>query len=135
MRPPDPRPLPRFATPVARLRRNTSFISQFGSVTIRAFGCPPRRELVLRTGAVDLRFASNSNHRGQHQMKTALVKALAAGVAALIVSTATGCTSKDTLARIDAANAAAKAAAQDAAAAKAGAGPGAAAALSATSAA
>jgi hypothetical protein len=135
IRPPDTCPLQRSAAPVARLRLNTSFISQFGSVTIRAFGCPPRRELVLRTGAVDLRFASNSNHRGQPQMKTAIVKTLTVGVAALIVATATGCTSKDTLARIDAANAAAKAAAQDAAAAKSAADAASAAASSASNAA
>jgi hypothetical protein len=69
-------------------------------------------------GAVDFGFAINSNHRGRPQMKTAIVKTLTVGVAALMLATATGCTSKDTLARIDAANAAAKAAAQDAAAAK-----------------
>src|SRR6185503_15599662 len=70
-------------------------------------------------GAVDFGFAINSNHRGRPQMKTAIVKTLTVGVAALMLATATGCTSKDTLARIDAANAAAKAAAQDAAAAAA----------------
>ena len=68
-------------------------------------------------------------------MKTAIVKTLTAGVAALIVATATGCTSKDTLARIDAANAAAKAAAQDAAAAKSAADAAAASASSASNAA
>ena len=49
-------------------------------------------------------------------MKTAIVKTLTVGVAALIVATATGCTSKDTLARIDDA-AAAKSAADAASAA------------------
>jgi murein lipoprotein len=66
-------------------------------------------------------------------MKTAIVKTLTVGVAALIV--ATGCSNKDLLARIDAANAAAKAAAQDAAAAKSAADSAAAAASSASNAA
>jgi hypothetical protein len=49
-------------------------------------------------------------------MKTAIVKTLTVAAAAIMVATASGCTSKDTLARIDAANAAAKQAAADAAA-------------------
>ena len=52
-------------------------------------------------------------------MKNAIAKTLTIGAAALIVATATGCTNKDTLARLDAVEAATKAAAQDAAAAKA----------------
>ena len=46
-------------------------------------------------GAVDFGFAINSNHRGQPQMKTAIVKTLTVGVAALMLATATGCTSKE----------------------------------------
>jgi hypothetical protein len=51
-------------------------------------------------------------------MKTAIVKTLTVAAAAIMVATASGCSNKDLLARIDAANAAAKAAASDAAAAK-----------------
>lgn len=51
-------------------------------------------------------------------MKTAIVKTLSVAAAAVMVATASGCSNKDLLARIDAANAAAKAAATDAAAAK-----------------
>ena len=51
-------------------------------------------------------------------MKTAIVKTLTVGVAALMLAVASGCTSQETLAKIDAADAAARAAAQDAAAAK-----------------
>ena len=68
-------------------------------------------------------------------MKTAIVKTLTVAAAAIMVATATGCTSKDTLARIDAANAAAKQAATDAAAAKQSADAAAAAASSAQNAA
>ncbi|HEX5651209.1 MAG TPA: hypothetical protein VFX69_16240, partial [Steroidobacteraceae bacterium] len=68
-------------------------------------------------------------------MKTAIVKTLTVAAAAIMVATATGCTSKDTLARIDAANAAAKQAASDAAAAKQSADAAAAAASSAQNAA
>jgi hypothetical protein len=64
-------------------------------------------------------------------MNHAISKALKAGAAALILVGAAGCESKETLAKIDAANAAAKAAAQDAAAAKAAADSAAAAASSA----
>ena len=64
-------------------------------------------------------------------MKNAIVKTLTVGAAAIIVATATGCADKDTLARIDAAEASAKAAAQDAAAARAAADSAAAAANSA----
>jgi multidrug resistance efflux pump len=51
-------------------------------------------------------------------MKTAIVKTLTIAAAAVMVATASGCTNKDLLARIDAADASAKAAAADAAAAK-----------------
>lgn len=51
-------------------------------------------------------------------MKNAIVKTLTIGAAAIIVATATGCSNKELLTRIDAAEAAAKAAQQDAAAAK-----------------
>ena len=51
-------------------------------------------------------------------MKNAIVKTLTIGAAAIIVATATGCTDKELLARVDAAEAAAKAAQQEAAAAK-----------------
>lgn len=68
-------------------------------------------------------------------MKTAIVKTLTIAAAAVMVATASGCTSKDTLARIDAANAAAKAAAADAAAAKSAADAASAAASSAANAA
>jgi hypothetical protein len=64
-------------------------------------------------------------------MKTAIVKTLTVATAAIMLAVATGCTDKDTLARIDAANASAKAAAQDAAAAKSAADAAAAAASSA----
>ena len=65
-------------------------------------------------------------------MKTVIVKTLTVAAAAIMVATATGCTSKDTLARIDAAAAAAKQAAADAAAAKSAADSAAAAAQSAS---
>ena len=68
-------------------------------------------------------------------MKTAIVKTLTVGVAALMLAAASGCSNKDLLARIDAANAAAKAAAQDAAAAKSAADAAAASASSASNAA
>ena len=68
-------------------------------------------------------------------MKTAIVKTLTVGVAALMLATASGCSNKDLLARLDAANAAAKAAAQDAAAAKSAADAAAASASSASNAA
>jgi hypothetical protein len=68
-------------------------------------------------------------------MKTAIVKTLTVAAAAVIVATATGCSNKDLLARIDAANAAAKAAATDAAAAKSAADAAAASASSAANAA
>ena len=68
-------------------------------------------------------------------MKNAIAKTLTIGAAALIVATATGCTNKDTLARLDAVEAATKAAAQDAAAAKAAAQSAASSASSAASAA
>jgi len=64
-------------------------------------------------------------------MKTAIVKTLTVATAAIMLAAATGCTDKDTLAKIDAANASAKAAAQDAAAAKSAADAAAAAASSA----
>jgi hypothetical protein len=51
-------------------------------------------------------------------MKTAIVKTLTIGTAALMLALSSGCTSKEVTARLDAADAAAKAAAQDAAAAK-----------------
>jgi len=51
-------------------------------------------------------------------MKTAIVKTLTVATAAIMLAAATGCTDKDTLARIDAASASAKAASADAAAAK-----------------
>jgi hypothetical protein len=68
-------------------------------------------------------------------MKTSIANTLKVGAAVVMIAVASGCTSKDTLARIDAANAAAKAAAQDAAAAKAAADQAAAAASSASNAA
>ena len=68
-------------------------------------------------------------------MKTAIVKTLTVAAAAIMVATASGCTNKDLLARVDAANAAAKSAAADAAAAKSAADAAAAAASSAGSAA
>jgi hypothetical protein len=68
-------------------------------------------------------------------MNHAISKALKVGAAALILAAAAGCTSQETLAKIDAANAAAKAASQDAAAAKAAADSAAAAASSAANAA
>jgi hypothetical protein len=51
-------------------------------------------------------------------MKTAIVKTLTVAAAAIMIATASGCSNKDLLARVDAADAAAKAAAADAAAAK-----------------
>ena len=51
-------------------------------------------------------------------MKTAIVKTLTVAAATIMLVTATGCSNKEMLARIDAADAAAKAAASDAAAAK-----------------
>jgi len=68
-------------------------------------------------------------------MKNAIVKTLTVAAAAVMVATATGCTNKDLLARVDAAEAAAKAAAQEAAAAKSAADAAAASASSAASAA
>jgi Alanine-zipper, major outer membrane lipoprotein len=68
-------------------------------------------------------------------MKNAIVKTLTIGAAAIIVATATGCTDKNTLSRIDAAEASAKAAAQEAAAARSAADSAAAAAASAANAA
>lgn len=68
-------------------------------------------------------------------MKTALVKTLTVAAAAVMVATASGCSNKELLTRIDAADAAAKAAAADAAAAKSSADAAAAAANSASSAA
>jgi hypothetical protein len=67
-------------------------------------------------------------------MKTVIVKTLTVAAATLMLATA-GCTSQDTLAKIDAAAAAAKSAQADAAAAKAAADAAAAAASSAGSAA
>jgi hypothetical protein len=68
-------------------------------------------------------------------MKTAIVKTLTVATAALMLAVGSGCTSQDTLAKIDAASAAAKSAAADAAAAKSAADAAAAAASSAGSAA
>ena len=68
-------------------------------------------------------------------MKNAIVKTLTIGVAAIIVATATGCSNKELLARIDGADAAAKAASQEAAAAKSAADAAAASASSASNAA
>ena len=68
-------------------------------------------------------------------MKNAIVKTLTIGVAAIIVATATGCSNKEMLARIDADDAAAKAASQEAAAAKSAADAAAASASSASNAA
>ena len=51
-------------------------------------------------------------------MKTAIVKTLTVAAASVMLLAASGCSNKDLLARIDAADAAAKAAATDAAAAK-----------------
>jgi hypothetical protein len=68
-------------------------------------------------------------------MKTVIVKTLTVAAAAIMVATASGCTNKDLLARVDAASAAAKSAAADAAAAKSAADAAAAAASSAGSAA
>lgn len=51
-------------------------------------------------------------------MKNAIVKTLTVAVAAVMLAGASGCENKDLLARVDAANAAAKSAAADAAAAK-----------------
>jgi len=68
-------------------------------------------------------------------MKTAIVKTLTVATAALMLAAASGCTSQDTLAKIDAATAAAKSAQADAAAAKSAADAAAAAASSAGSAA
>jgi hypothetical protein len=64
-------------------------------------------------------------------MKNAIVKTLTVAVAAVMLAAASGCTDKETLAKIDANTAAAKAAAQDAAAAKSAADAAAAAASSA----
>ena len=68
-------------------------------------------------------------------MKTAIVKTLTVATAAVLLAAASGCTDKETLAKIDAASAAAKAAASDAAAAKSAADAAAAAASSASNAA
>ena len=68
-------------------------------------------------------------------MNHAISKTLQVGAAALILAVASGCSNKDLLAKIDAAQATAKAAAQDAAAAKAAADSAAAAASSASNAA
>ena len=68
-------------------------------------------------------------------MKNAIVKTLTIGVATIIVATATGCSNKELLARIDGIDAAAKAASQEAAAAKSAADAAAASASSASNAA
>jgi len=68
-------------------------------------------------------------------MKTAIVKTLTVATAAVLLAAASGCTDKETLAKIDAASAAAKAASADAAAAKSAADSAAAAASSASNAA
>ena len=68
-------------------------------------------------------------------MKTAIAKTLTVAAAALMLATATGCSNKDLLAKVDAASAAAKQAQADAAAAKASADSAAAAASSASTAA
>ncbi len=68
-------------------------------------------------------------------MKNAIIKTLTVAGAALLVATATGCSNKELMTRIDAAEAAAKAAAQDAAAAKSAADAAAASASGASSAA
>jgi|SRR5512137_1919468 hypothetical protein len=68
-------------------------------------------------------------------MKTAITKTLTVAAAALMLATASGCSNQDLLAKVDAANAAAKQAQADAAAAKASADAAAAAASSAGSAA
>ena len=68
-------------------------------------------------------------------MKTAIVKTVTIGAAALMLAVASGCSNKELLARIDAADASAKAAAQDAAAAKSSADAAAASASSASNAA
>jgi hypothetical protein len=68
-------------------------------------------------------------------MKTAIVKTLTIGAAAILVATATGCSNQELMTRIDAVEAAAKAAQQDAAAAKSAADAAAASASSAASAA
>jgi hypothetical protein len=72
---------------------------------------------------------------GKPQMKTAIVKTLTVAAAALMLATASGCSNKELLTRIDAADAAAKAAATDAAAAKSAADAAAASASSAANAA
>jgi len=68
-------------------------------------------------------------------MKTAIAKTLTVAAATLMLATATGCSNQDLLAKVDAANAAAKQAQADAAAAKASADSAAAAASSASTAA
>ena len=68
-------------------------------------------------------------------MKTAIAKTLTVAAATLMRATATGCSNQDLLAKVDAANAAAKQAQADAAAAKASADSAAAAASSASTAA
>jgi hypothetical protein len=66
-----------------------------------------------------LRLEQSTKIEETDPMKNAIVKTLSIAAAAIIVATSTGCTNKELLARVDAAEAAAKAAAQDAAAAKA----------------
>jgi hypothetical protein len=68
-------------------------------------------------------------------MKNVIVKTLTVAAATLMLATATGCSNSELLAKVDAANAAAKAASADAAAAKSAADAAAAAASSAGSAA
>ncbi|MGB5102281.1 MAG: hypothetical protein WBO04_03040, partial [Steroidobacteraceae bacterium] len=95
-----------------------AFIIDFGSVTIPAFGCDPRMDLASRSVQPTYKTLRVPTTEDRHNMKTAIVKTLTVGVAALMLAVASGCTSQETLAKIDAADAAAKAAAQDAAAAK-----------------
>jgi hypothetical protein len=89
-----------------------------GSVSIPALGCGPHGCCVL-IGAVELpaiaRFPTTEENT---TMKNAIVKTLTVGAAAIMLATATGCSNKELLTRVDAAEAAAKSAQQDAAAAK-----------------
>ncbi len=57
----------RIAGPVAWPRRNPCFIRQLGSGTIRAFGCPPHRELVSRTAQSTLASQSIPTTEDNHK--------------------------------------------------------------------
>jgi len=89
----------------------TPYLDRLGST--RSVVVSLARTLIRATG-----FLCSITPEERTTMRNAIVRTLTIGAAAIVVATATGCSNKELLARIDAAEAAAKSAAQDAAAAK-----------------